>query len=110
MEAAMSKYLLQVSYTADGVKGVLKDGGSKRRQAAQTLAESLGGKLESLYFAFGETDVFAVVDMPDNASVAAMALAVSGSGGATAKTTALLTTDEIDQAVKKSGRYTPPGH
>jgi uncharacterized protein with GYD domain len=110
MEATMSKYLLHVSYTAEGVKGVLKDGGSKRRQAAQALAESLGGKIESLYFAFGETDVFAILDAPDNATCAATALAVAGSGAASCKTTVLLTPEEIDQAIKKSARYTPPGH
>ena len=60
----MPKYLLQVSYTADGGKGLLRDGGSKRRAAARTLVESLGGKLESLYFAFGATDVFAIADLP----------------------------------------------
>ncbi len=64
----MPKYLLQVSYTAEGAKGLLKEGGSKRRSAARTFIESLGGKLEVLYYAFGDTDVFAIADMPDNVS------------------------------------------
>ena len=64
----MPKYLLQVNYTLDGVKGVLSKGGSARRTAAEAAAVSAGGSLESLYFAFGSTDVFAVADLPDNAA------------------------------------------
>ena len=105
----MAKYLLQGSYTAEGSKGLLKDGGSKRRAAAKTLVESLGGKLECLYFAFGETDVVAIVDMPDSASAAAASLTIGASGGLTSKLTVLLAPEEIDQASKKSATYTPPG-
>jgi len=105
----MAKYLLQGSYTAEGSKGLLKDGGSKRRAAAKTLVESLGGKIECLYFAFGETDVLAIVDMPDSASAAAASLTIGASGGLTGKLTVLLTAEEIDQAAKKSATYTPPG-
>ena len=105
----MPKYLLKVSYTAEGAKGLLKDGGTKRRQAATALVEGLGGKLETLYFAFGKTDAFAIADLPDNSSVAAAALALAASGAATATTTVLITPEELDQAAKKSVRYTPPG-
>lgn len=105
----MPKYLLEVSYTAEGVKGLMKDGGSKRRNAARALIESLGGKLESIYYAFGSPDVFSIVDMPDNAAAAAVSLALGASGAVTSKTTVLLTPEEIDQVVKKSGTYTPPG-
>ena len=105
----MAKYLLQGSYTAEGSKGLLKDGGSKRRAAAKTLVESLGGKIECLYFAFGETDVLAIVDMPDSASAAAASLTIGASGGLSSKLTVLLTAEEIDQAAKKSATYTPPG-
>jgi len=105
----MPKYLLQVSYTADGAKGLLRDGGSKRRSAARTLVESLGGKLESLYFAFGSTDVYAIVDMPDHAAAAAASLALASSGTVTNKVTVLLTPEDLDQAVKKTPSYTPPG-
>jgi uncharacterized protein with GYD domain len=105
----MPKYLLQVSYTAEGAKGLQKDGGTKRRQAAQGLVESLGGKLESLYFAFGDCDVFAIADMPDNASAAAASLALGASGAVTSTTTVLLTAEEMDSAAKKSAKYTPPG-
>jgi uncharacterized protein with GYD domain len=105
----MPKYLLEVSYTAEGAKGLMKDGGSKRRAAARALVESLGGKLDSIYYAFGETDVIAIIDMPDNAAAAACSLALAGSGAVNSKIMVLLTPEEIDQAVKKSGTYTPPG-
>ena len=105
----MAKYLLQASYTAEGAKGLLKDGGSKRRAAAKTLVESLGGKIECLYFAFGKTDVVAIVDMPDSASAAAASLTIGASGALTGRLTVLLTPEEIDQATKKSAKYTPPG-
>jgi uncharacterized protein with GYD domain len=105
----MPKYLLEVSYTAEGAKGVLKDGGTKRRQVAKALVEGLGGKLEALYFAFGETDVFTIVDLPDSSAAAAAALALAASGAGSSKTTVLITPEEIDQAVKKSTQYVPPG-
>ena len=105
----MAKYLLQVSYTVEGSKGVLKDGGSKRRKAAQTVIESVGGKMEAFYFAFGETDVFVIADLPDNVSAAALSMTLAASGAAAGKSTVLLTAEEIDQATKKSVSYTPPG-
>jgi len=105
----MPKYLLQVSYTAEGARGVAKDGGSKRREAARTLIESVGGKLEAFYFAFGDIDVVAIADLPDSVSAASASMTVSASGAAASKITPLLTAEEIDQAAKKSVRYTPPG-
>jgi uncharacterized protein with GYD domain len=109
VEVIMPKYLLEVSYTAEGAKGLLKDGGTKRRQAAAALVEGLGGKMESMYFAFGETDVFAIADLPDSTTATAVALALAASGAVSSKTTVLITPEEIDQAVKKSTQYTPPG-
>jgi uncharacterized protein with GYD domain len=105
----MPKYLLQVSYTAEGVKGVIKDGGSKRREAARALVESLGGKLETLYFAFGSTDVFAIADLPDSVAAASASMAVAASGAASSSVTQLLTSEDIDQAAKKAPSYTAPG-
>ncbi|MBL8343574.1 MAG: GYD domain-containing protein [Rubrivivax sp.] len=105
----MAKYLLQVNYTVEGAKGVLKDGGTKRRSAAQMAAESLGGRIESMFFAFGSTDAYVVADMPDHTSVAAITLALAASGAATARTTVLLTPEEMDQACRKSPAYKPPG-
>jgi len=105
----MPKYLLEVTYTLDGVKGVLAKGGAARKAAASAAAKSVGGKVESFYFAFGETDVYCVVDMPDNEAAAALALTVSAGGGAKVKTVALLSTDEIDAATSKDVKYKPPG-
>ena len=105
----MPKYLLRVNYTLDGVKGVLAKGGTARKAAASAAAKSAGGKVDSFYFAFGDTDVYVVADMPDNAAAAALALTVSGGGGATVDTTVLLTPDEIDAAVGKKVKYSPPG-
>ena len=105
----MPKYLIQASYSAEGVKGLLKDGGSKRRVAAEAAIKGLGGTLEAFYFAFGDTDVFALADAPDNITAAAVSLAVSASGAVHTKITALLTPEEVDQATKKSVSYRPPG-
>ena len=105
----MPKYLLKVNYTTNGVQGVLKEGGAARRDAARTLIESLGGTMESFYFAWGDVDVYVVVDMPDAASAASAALTVSAGGGATASTVVLLEPEEIDQASHKTGNYRPPG-
>jgi len=105
----MAKYLLEVSYTLDGVRGLLAKGGSARKAAAQAAAKSAGGKVESFYFAFGGTDAFVIADMPDNTAAAALALTVTAGGGATVRTVALLTPDEIDAATSKSVKYSPPG-
>ncbi len=105
----MAKYLLQVNYTLDGVKGVLAKGGSARKAAAQAAAKSVGGKIESMHFAFGTTDVYAIAELPDNAAAAALALTISASGGATVTTTVLLTPDEIDKAAGATVKYQSPG-
>jgi len=105
----MPKYLVQASYTVEGVKGFLKDGGSKRRAAVAQTVKSFGGKLETFYYAFGDTDVFVIVDAPDNVTLAAVSLAINAAGGVQTKTTVLLTPDEMDQAIKKEIKYQPPG-
>jgi uncharacterized protein with GYD domain len=106
----MPKYLLEVSYTLDGIKGVKSEGGSARVSAATEAIEGLGGKIESFYFAFGDTDVYVTADYPDNVSVAAAALAVSAGGGARVRTVVLLTPAEVDAAAAKQTTYRPPGH
>ena len=106
----MPKYLIEASYSADGVKGVLKDGGTKRRLAAEAAFKSAGARIEAFYFAFGEHDIVAIVDAPDNAALAAAAMAISASGAARTRTTALLTPEEIDRVAKAGATYTPPGH
>lgn len=105
----MPKYLLEVNYTLDGIRGVVDKGGSARKSAAQAAAKSVGGKIDVFYFAFGGTDVVTIADLPDNTAAAALALAVTAGGGATVRTVVLLTTDEIDAATEKTVKYTPPG-
>jgi uncharacterized protein with GYD domain len=106
----MAKYLLTASYTADGAKGLLKDGGSKRRAAAEQAIKSTGGKLEAFYFAFGENDAYVIIDAPDNAAVVAASLAINASGAVKTNTVVLLTPEEVDQATKKTVTYKAPGH
>jgi uncharacterized protein with GYD domain len=106
----MPKYLFKACYTTEGAKGLLKDGGSKRRESAQKLFESLGGKLEAFYFAFGESDAFVIGDIPDASAAAAASLAISSTGAVTTMTTVLLTPEEMDRAVAKAPKYTAPGH
>lgn len=105
----MPKYLVVASYTAEGMKGVLKDGGTKRQQAAEAAMKSVGGKVEAFYFAFGDNDAYVIVDAPDNASIASGALTIGATGAVTLKTIVLLTPAEIDQAAKKGATYQPPG-
>ena len=105
----MPKYLIEASYTLEGVKGVQRSGGSARREAVEQVAKSVGGQLESFYFAFGDRDAHVIADLPDNESAAAVALTVNASGGATVKTTVLLTPEEVDAAAKRSVDYRPPG-
>ena len=105
----MPKYLVQASYTVDGVKGVQSAGGTARRDAVAKLAESVGGKLESFHFAFGETDAFVILDLPDNQSAAAASLAVSATGFAASRVVVLLTPEEVDEAMRRSPDYRAPG-
>src|SRR4026208_691432 len=109
MEAARSHYLLHVPCTAQGAKGLPGGGGVKRRATAEQAAKSVGGKIESFYFAFGDADAFGTADVPDHASASALSLAVAASGGAHCKTIVLMTPEEVDQAAKKPLTATGPG-
>lgn len=106
----MARFLFQGSYSADGVKGVLKEGGTGRRAAVEAAIKSLGGKLEAFYFAFGKTDVYVVVDGLDNATAAAFTMGVGSTGTlSSVTTTVLLTPEEIDQAAKKTMSFRAAG-
>jgi uncharacterized protein with GYD domain len=105
----MPKYLAHASYTVEGLKGLLKDGGSKRREVVDQLAKGLGGTMEAFYYAFGDDDAFIIFDLPDNVSATAASLIVNASGAAKVKITVLLTPEEVDQATKTSVDYRPPG-
>ena len=105
----MPKYLLEVRYTAEGVRGVMKDGGTKREAAARALVKSLGGKIECFYFAHGHADAIVICEFPDTASALAASMAVNASGAVTGSTTVLISPKEMDEAAKKTGKYSPPG-
>ena len=105
----MPKYLVEVKYTLDGLKGLQEQGGSARVAVAKALIEELGGTLESFHFAFGGADAYLIGDMPDNVTAAAIGLIVSAAGGVTTSTTVLISPQEMDAAAKKQSSYRPPG-
>src|SRR5260370_42006862 len=107
MEDAMPKYLFQTHFSADGAKGIAAEGGTGRRTAVAKMVESVGGKVESLYFAFGDIDAYLTVDLPDNVSAAAMSLAANQSGLVASKVVVLMTPEEMDQAGKKKVDFRP---
>ena len=105
----MPKYLVRGNYTADGVKGLMKDGGTGRKAAVSKAVESLGGKVESLYFALGDFDVYVIAELPDAIAASTVALAAASSGAVTLNTVQLLTPEDVDAAIKKTVSYRSPG-
>jgi uncharacterized protein with GYD domain len=105
----MPTYLWRASYTTEGTKGLLKDGGTKRRAAVQQMVEKAGGKLHSFYYAFGEADVYAITEFPDSVTATAVSMAVNVSGAVSLNSTLLITPEELDAAAKKSIGYRAPG-
>ncbi len=105
----MPKYLVEASYVGDGVEALRREGGSARRNAVERACASMGGRLETFYFAFGESDVITILDLPDNTTAAGLALLVAASGKVDIKTTVLLTPEEVDAAVQTEVDYRPPG-
>ena len=97
----MPKYLIQGSYTIEGIKGVIKEGGSGRREAVSAALDAMGGRLDAIYWAFGETDAYVICEVPDNVSALALSMGVAATGTVGVKTTVLLTVEEVDQASKK---------
>ena len=106
----MAKYLISASYSAEGVKGLLADGGTKRREVLENLINGMGGSMESFYYAFGSDDIYVILDLPDHATMTALSLAVAASGSiSSVNTTVLITPEEVDEATQKTVNYTPPG-
>jgi len=105
----MPKYLVTGSYTAEGLKGVLKEGGSGRRQAVESAVKAMGGRLEAYYFAFGDNDVVSIVDVPDNVIATALSMGIAATGTVRTRTTVLLTPEEVDQAAKKTLSFRAAG-
>jgi len=105
----MPKYLVQASYTAEGVKGLIKDTASGRRGAVKDGVKALGGKLESMHYSLGDHDAVVIVDLPDHIAAASLSAAVGATGLVRIRTTALLTVEEMDKAVAKKSKYMGPG-
>jgi uncharacterized protein with GYD domain len=105
----MPKYLIQGSYSEQGLKGLLQEGGSKRREAVEQSTKGMGGRLEAFYYAFGSDDFVIVVDVPNNVDAAALSLAVNAGGAVKSRITVLITPEEVDQATRKTVNYRPPG-
>jgi uncharacterized protein with GYD domain len=109
----MAKFLCHATYTVEGLQGLIKEGATSRRDAVEKLVNSLDGTLEAYYYAFGDTDLFFIVDTPDNVRAAAGSLIGNAPGTAKITLTALLTPEEVDQATevarKTMAAYRPPG-
>jgi uncharacterized protein with GYD domain len=105
----MTKYLFQANYVGEGIKGLMREGGSKRRDAVVEALKSVDGSLESIYYAFGETDVLGVFDIPDQAGAAALSLMINSTGAVNLHLTPLMTPEDIDEAARKTPSYRPPG-
>jgi uncharacterized protein with GYD domain len=109
LKDTMPKYLFEARYSSEGLSGVGREGGVGRRAAAKKHLEQVGGKLELMYFAFGDVDVFLIADLPDNSSAAAFSLAANESGAMVTRTIVLMTPDELDDAVAKKVSFRAPG-
>ncbi|GIF47217.1 uncharacterized protein with GYD domain [Asanoa ferruginea] len=105
----MAKYLFTATYTAEGLRGLLTDGGSGRVAAARHAAESVGGRVDAMYYSFGDYDVYIICDLPDHRAAAALSLVVGASGGLDTKTVVLLTPEEVDQAARQAVDFRAPG-
>ena len=105
----MPRFLIIGTYSAEGARGLMSAGGSARRTAVEKAVSGLGGRIETFDFAFGGEDVYTIVDMPDNESVAALALTVGGTGAVRVRTVVLITPEQLDRAAELNPSYTPPG-
>ena len=105
----MPRYLIEGTYSQDGTKGLLQEGGSSRRDTVKKMIEGMGGTLESFYYTFGKRDVIAIYSVPDESAAAALSMAVNQSGKVSITTTPLLSVEEVDRAAKTTVAYRPPG-
>jgi len=105
----LPKYLIQASYTREGIQGLVGDSASGRRADVQAAVKAIGGKVEAFYYAFGPDDVIIILELPDNITAAAVALTTAGTGTVRVRTTPLLTVEEIDKALEVKMRYRAPG-
>ena len=104
----MGKYLIQGNYVGDGIAGLRADGGAKRLAAATAAVESVGATLDCFYYAFGDTDLYGIVDAPDEAIAFDASLLINASGAVSVTVTPLFDPSVIGGG-GASGSYTPPG-
>ncbi len=100
----MPRYLVQAKYTEHGLRGIINEGGSKRAEVISRVISSLGGAVESFFYALGETDVYIVINLPDHINACAFSIATNASGAVVVKTTVLLTPDELDKATELASK------
>jgi uncharacterized protein with GYD domain len=105
----MTKYLFEANYVGEGIKGLMREGGTKRRDALVDALKSVGGSLECFYYAFGDIDVLGVFEVPDDAGAAALSLMINSTGNVNVRLKPLLTVEDIDEAAKKTPSYRAPG-
>lgn len=105
----MGKYLVRGNYVGDGVKGLMEEGGTRRREAATAAIESVGGTVECFYYAFGDADVYGICEFPDDASATSFSLLVNSSGAVTLSMTPLMSAEDLDAAAAKTPSFRPPG-
>ena len=104
----MSKYLIQGNYVGDGVAGLRADGGAKRLAAATAAVESVGATIDCFYYAFGDTDLYGIVDAPDEQTAFDASLLINASGAVSVTLTPLFDPSVIGGGAS-GGSYTPPG-
>ena len=105
----MPRFLIIADYSPEGARGLMAGGGSARKSAVEKAVSGLGGRIETFDFAFGEDDIYTIVDMPNAESITALALTVSGSGAVRARTVVLMSPDQLDRAAQIHPDYVPPG-
>jgi uncharacterized protein with GYD domain len=105
----MRKYLFEANYVGEGIKGPMREGGTSRREALVAALESVGGSVESFYYAFGETDVLGILEVPSVADAATLSLMVNSTGSVTVRLKPLLSVEDLDDAAKKTPAYRAPG-
>jgi len=105
----MAKYLFEANYVGEGIKGLMREGGTKRRDALVDALKSVGGTLDSFYYAFGDTDVLGIFDVPSHANAAALSLMINSTGSVKVRLKPLLTVEDLDEASKQSPSYRAPG-
>lgn len=105
----MARFMFKVSYSKEGMQGVIKEGAVNRKTFIEKMAAEMGGSISSFDFAFGDTDAYVIAEMEDQITAAAVATAVAASGAGSIETVVLLSADDVDRAIGKHAPYRAPG-